>query len=82
MTLRAVITDLDNTLYDWVAYFIPAFRAMIKALVELTGVPETRLLDDTQGLEEIFFGLTGEADDDVGGDGRIGHALAHPLEDA
>jgi phosphoglycolate phosphatase len=28
-TVHAIVLDLDNTLYDWVGYFVPAVRAML-----------------------------------------------------
>lgn len=40
---QCVITDLDNTLYDWVEAFIPAFRAMVHVLTRITGVSEEDL---------------------------------------
>ena len=27
--IKLVVTDLDNTLYDWVGYYVPALDAMI-----------------------------------------------------
>ena len=41
---------------------------------------EPRLTHDIQGLLEILFGLSGEADDDVGGNLRIRHGLTHLLQ--
>lgn len=41
-----LICDLDNTLYDWVGYFVPAFYAMADAVVEITGCDREKLLDD------------------------------------
>jgi FMN phosphatase YigB (HAD superfamily) len=46
MTARLLVTDLDNTLYDWVGYFVPAFYAMVEKAVEITGCDRERLLDD------------------------------------
>lgn len=45
-----VITDLDNTLYDWVTYFARSFRAMIGPLVSILHVSEDRLLDEFRDL--------------------------------
>jgi len=44
--MRLLITDLDNTLYDWVTYFSKSFRAMVSRLSELIAVPQERLLDE------------------------------------
>ena len=37
--------------------------------------------DHVEGRLEILFGLTGESDDDVGGDGCVRHRRPHPLDD-
>lgn len=39
-----LITDLDNTLYNFIDYYGPCFRAMVHALSERTGVPEDDLI--------------------------------------
>lgn len=46
MRKQLLVCDLDNTLYDWVAYFVPAFYAMADAVVSMTGCDRERLLDD------------------------------------
>jgi FMN phosphatase YigB (HAD superfamily) len=33
-----LIADLDNTIYDWEAFFIPAFQAMIREVERISGV--------------------------------------------
>lgn len=42
---RLLITDLDNTLYDWVTFFARSFRALARGAAELLQVPESQLLD-------------------------------------
>lgn len=54
MKKQLLVTDLDNTLYDWVGFFAPAFREMVGALVELLGQPEDRLLDEFQTLHKRY----------------------------
>jgi len=44
--LSVLISDLDNTLYDFAEYFSPSFRAMIHALSRETGVVESQLVRD------------------------------------
>lgn len=44
--IRLVITDLDNTLYDWYASFVPAFYAMVDEAVKIIGVDKEQLLDE------------------------------------
>src|SRR5262249_48928160 len=41
--IKLVITDLDNTLYNWVDYFVPSFNAMLRELVRLTNLDEDTL---------------------------------------
>lgn len=43
--IKLVITDLDNTLYNWVDYFVPSFSAMLEELVRITGIDEATLKD-------------------------------------
>lgn len=42
---RVLVFDLDNTLYDWVDYFAPAFRAMVHLLARSTSVSESELVN-------------------------------------
>ena len=39
-----LITDLDNTLYDWVTFFARSFTAMVDALVDDLGIDRDELL--------------------------------------
>lgn len=41
---------MDNTLYDWVEFFVPAFYAMVDVAVELLAVGREQLLDDLQAV--------------------------------
>jgi phosphoglycolate phosphatase len=45
---RLLITDLDNTLYDWVTYFARSLRAMVDELALLLDINKERLLDEIQ----------------------------------
>ena len=45
-----IITDLDNTMYNWVDFFSPSFRGMLHALNEYTGVSEELLKDQLRDL--------------------------------
>lgn len=49
--IRAVVTDLDNTLYSWVNYIVPALEAMVASLCETTGFPRIRVV---QSLKEVY----------------------------
>jgi FMN phosphatase YigB (HAD superfamily) len=46
MSKKLLVCDLDNTLYDWIAYFVPAFYAMVDCVVAITGCDRNKLLDD------------------------------------
>jgi FMN phosphatase YigB (HAD superfamily) len=50
--ISLVITDLDNTIYDWLAAFVPAFYAMVKEAAPLIGVPEETLLDELKTVHQ------------------------------
>lgn len=49
--LRAVVTDLDNTLYPWVDYIVPSLEAMVDSLVGTTGLPRIRIV---QSLKAVY----------------------------
>lgn len=38
--IKLVITDLDDTLYSWIGFFIPAFYDMVQELSLLINVPQ------------------------------------------
>jgi phosphoglycolate phosphatase len=49
--IRAVVTDLDNTLYPWVDYIVPSLEAMVDSLTATTGLPRIRIV---QSLKEVY----------------------------
>ncbi len=49
--LRAVVTDLDNTLYPWVDYIVPSVEAMVDSLAATTGLPRVRIV---QSLKAVY----------------------------
>jgi phosphoglycolate phosphatase len=49
--IRAVVTDLDNTLYAWVDYIVPSLEAMVASLVATTGLPRVRIV---QSLKAVY----------------------------
>jgi FMN phosphatase YigB (HAD superfamily) len=51
MPLRAVVTDLDNTLYPWVDYIVPSLEAMVDSLVATTALPRVRIV---QSLKAVY----------------------------
>jgi phosphoglycolate phosphatase len=48
--IQLVITDLDNTLYDWYAWFIPAFYAMVEVATNILDVDKDTLLDELKAV--------------------------------
>ena len=48
---RAVVSDLDNTLYSWVDYIVPSLEAMVDSLVQTTGLPRVRIV---QSLKAVY----------------------------
>jgi len=60
-SIATVITDLDNTLYDWVAMWGAAFTPMLRVLVEQSGVDqsvieaEAREIHRKYGTSEYSF---------------------------
>jgi FMN phosphatase YigB (HAD superfamily) len=43
---KLLITDLDNTLYDWVSFFAQSFTAMLEEASRISGIDRETLLDD------------------------------------
>lgn len=52
--MRLLVTDLDNTLYDWVTFFANAFSAMVSELVPLVGVSERTLLEEFKAVHQHY----------------------------
>jgi len=50
---KLLICDLDNTLYDWVGYFVPSFYAMVDKATELLKCDRERLLDDLRVVHQM-----------------------------
>jgi FMN phosphatase YigB (HAD superfamily) len=52
--MKLLITDLDNTLYDWVTYFANSFSAMIKDLAVTLDIEEETLLDEFKVVHQHY----------------------------
>ncbi len=50
--ISLVITDLDNTIYDWLGAFVPAFYAMVREAAPLIGISEEALLDELKRVHQ------------------------------
>jgi phosphoglycolate phosphatase-like HAD superfamily hydrolase len=61
--ISVLITDLDNTLFDWVNIWHRSFNAMLEHLVAITGVPQAELESDFKkvftrhGTSEYAFAI-------------------------
>ena len=49
-----LITDLDNTLYDWVTFFTSSFRGMVGELAKLIDLPEERILSEFREVHQKY----------------------------
>ncbi|HEX4621560.1 MAG TPA: HAD family hydrolase [Myxococcaceae bacterium] len=49
--VRLVVTDMDNTLYPWVDYIVPAVEAMVDSVCRSTGFPRIRVV---QALKAVY----------------------------
>jgi FMN phosphatase YigB (HAD superfamily) len=54
MIVRALITDLDNTLYDWVTFFALSFDAMVAELVRILSVDRQSLLSEFKQIHQRY----------------------------
>lgn len=52
MDKKLLVCDLDNTLYDWVGYFVPSFYAMVDAAVAIMKCDREKLLDDFRAVHQ------------------------------
>lgn len=51
MAIRLVVTDMDNTLYSWIDYIVPAVEAMVTAVEKATGFPRIKVV---QSLKAVY----------------------------
>lgn len=49
---KALITDLDNTLFDWVDVWYNSFSVMLSKVVEISGVDEETLKDEIRQVHQ------------------------------
>lgn len=50
MTSPVLLLDIDNTLYDWPAFFAPSFRAMLHVISRNLGIPEETLYSECKDV--------------------------------
>lgn len=51
---KVLITDLDDTLYSWLEFFIPAFMAMADKVVEITGINKEQLMIEYKEKHQLY----------------------------
>jgi FMN phosphatase YigB (HAD superfamily) len=51
---RLLVCDLDNTLYDWVGYFVPSFYAMVEEVIRITHCDREKLLNDFRLVHQKY----------------------------
>lgn len=51
VTIKLVITDMDNTLYSWIDYVVPAVEAMVDSVCLSTGFPRIKVV---QSLKAVY----------------------------
>jgi phosphoglycolate phosphatase len=51
MGIRLVVTDMDNTLYSWIDYVVPAVESMVESVVKATGAPRLKVI---QALKAVY----------------------------
>jgi FMN phosphatase YigB (HAD superfamily) len=54
MQKKLLITDLDNTLYDWVTFFTASFRNMVSELTSVLDTSEDVLLDEFKSIHQRY----------------------------
>lgn len=52
--ISLVVTDLDNTLYDWVTFFVTSFYRMVAKASEILNVNEETLLDELRTVHRRY----------------------------
>lgn len=53
MNRPIILTDLDNTIYNWVDYFVPSFMAMVRTLAGKTGIKQKEIIEDFKRVYEV-----------------------------
>ena len=48
----ALITDLDNTLFDWVEIWFSCFSPMLDKLAELSAIPKEKLIPEIAAVHQ------------------------------
>lgn len=54
MNEKILITDLDDTLYDWIGFFIPAFYGLVDEIASITGISKDVLLAEYKKKHQYY----------------------------
>ena len=48
----ALITDLDNTLFDWVDLWLNCFSSLLEGIAKISGIPENKLIPEIRSIHQ------------------------------
>ena len=51
---KLLVTDLDDTLYGWIDFFVPAFYAMAEEVANITGIDKAQLLCEYKERHQFY----------------------------
>jgi phosphoglycolate phosphatase len=51
---KMIITDLDNTLYDWVTYFSLSFKAMVNELEDILDINKKQIFEEFKTIHQYY----------------------------
>ena len=52
--IQLVVTDMDDTLYSWIDYIVPAVEAMVDAVCRATGFPRIKVVQSLKAVYEKY----------------------------
>lgn len=50
--IKLLITDLDNTIYNWVDFYVPSFNSMVQELSRITAIDERALRESFKRVHQ------------------------------
>ncbi|HGG8946656.1 TPA: hypothetical protein ACJJWQ_002490 [Enterobacter cloacae] len=54
MKKTVLITDLDNTLFDWFSVWYNSFNAMLNKVVEISEIPKADLIEQIRPIHQKY----------------------------
>ncbi len=52
--ITLLITDIDNTLFDWFLFWHSSFKVMLDKIVEMSGLPKEQLVSEIKTIHEKY----------------------------